>query len=88
MTKERAIEIIQRFPTTPPENSCVVYVVYNNDMVEAAKNLIAEVLGKEYLAKHVHVTADVRTLPFELSSKMRIVYSDPALYDYNGNGYN
>lgn len=68
-------ELIKRFPKEPLKP--ILYVVYNNEMIESAKFLIEHIHGSDYL-KHVTVTAfDARPNDghYEL-------YIDPTVYTY------
>ena len=86
MIKERAIEIIEKFPAKPTNN--IIYVVYNDDMIRASEELIAEVHGMEYMQKYVLVTSNTNLPKEKFAASNCTIYFDPSLHDYNGNGYN
>lgn len=86
MIKERAIETIEKFPVDPDGH--IIYLVYNEDMIRATESLIIEVHGEQYFNDNVFVTAFGSFLPDHLEGKRCILYFDPALNDYIGNGYN
>jgi hypothetical protein len=86
MIKDRAIETIEKFPVEPDAH--IIYVVYNNDMVRASEDLICEVHGKEYLNDNVTVSPIGGTLPAFLDRKRCMMYFDPSLHSYIGNGQN
>lgn len=86
MIKERAVETIEKFPANPDGH--IVYLVYNDDMIRATEDLICEIHGKQYFKDNVTVASVGGILPDFLEAKRCILYFDPALHDYNGNGYN
>lgn len=86
MIKERAIETIEKFPVDPDAH--IIYMVYNPDMVSATEDLIREVHGKEYFNNNVTVSAIGGTLPDFLNGKRCMMYFDPTLHSYIGNGRN
>lgn len=86
MITERSIETIEKFPVDPDAH--IIYVVYNKDMVHASENMIIHMHGKDYFDKHVNVTFIGGKIPDKLSGKRCIMYFDPAVHAYNGNGYN
>ena len=86
MIKDRAIETIEKFPVDPDAH--IIYIVYNNDMVRATEDLIREVHGKQYFNENVTVSPIGGTLPNFLDGKRCMMYFDPALHSYIGNGQN
>lgn len=71
---------ILSLPAAPSKH--IYWIVYNQDMINYTRNLIAELRGEEYL-KHITVVAKGD------STKDRskgIVYFDPLLYSHLGNG--
>lgn len=72
---------IRRLPDKPKKQ--IVWIVYNNDMVEFTRSQIARIKGEEYLRNYVIVT------PRSTSSKYngQIVF-DPRFFDLEGNGFN
>jgi hypothetical protein len=69
-------ELIRKFPADPVKP--ILYVVYNEDMVESAQFLVASIHGFPYL-KHVTVTA------FDNRPKDGVnydLYIDPTVYTY------
>ena len=86
MITERAIETIEKFPVEPDAH--IIYMVYNNDMVRATEDLIREVHGKEYFNDNVTVSPIGGTLPAFLNGKRSMMYFDPSLHNYIGNGHN
>lgn len=86
MIKERAVETIEKFPVDPDGH--IIYLVYNEDMIRATESLIIEVHGEQYFNDNVYVAAFGSVLPDHLEGKRCILYFDPALHDYTGNGYN
>lgn len=70
--------IIRNLPENPQKP--ILWVVYNEDMVEYAQNLIAEIKGKEYM-KHIRVVSKNQT-----SKQVGTVYFDPMLMDHISNG--
>lgn len=83
---ERAVQIVKKFPAEPEAK--IVYMVYNRDMVEASEILIAQIHGREYLDKYVSVTPWGYIPKNVDEGSTCIIYYDPNLHDYNGNGYN
>lgn len=86
MNTIRSIETIKKFPINPDGH--VVYVVYNEDVVRATEILITELHGQKYFDNHVDVTFIGGSIPEKLAGKRCILYFDPAVHEYNGNGYN
>lgn len=86
MSLERSIETIEKFPVDPDGH--IVYIVYNEDMVNASESLITEVHGQEYFDKHVNVSFIGGKLPDEIEGKRCLLYFDPAVHNYIGNGQN
>jgi hypothetical protein len=71
-------ELIRRFPEEPQRP--ILYVVYNEEMIESTQFLIATIRGFPYL-KHVTIVPfnkrpnDWRKLDYEM-------YIDPTVYTY------
>jgi hypothetical protein len=75
-------ELISRFPKEPTRP--ILYVVYNDDMVESAQFLVATIHGFPYL-KYVTVA------PFDKRPKDDIdyeMYIDPTVYTYKNSWNN
>ena len=74
----KQLKLVQSLPKHPNKN--IVWIVYNEDLVEQAENLIRTVHGNEYMDH-------VRVVPRSRSSKYNgSIYFDPYLYDLLGNG--
>jgi hypothetical protein len=86
MITERAIETIEKFPVNPDAH--IIYMVYNNDLVSATEDLICEVHGKEYFNDNVTVSPIGGKFPDFLDGKRLMMYFDPSLHNYIGNGQN
>ena len=78
-------KLIKSLPKDP--NGQIFWIVYNSDLVNQAKDNIAEIKGQDYL-EHVNVVA---------MDKMKIsypdipyynLYYDPSVYKLLGNGLN
>lgn len=70
-------EMIRKFPETPRRP--ILFVVYNQDMVEDARELIATVRGANYLDDHITVVP----LQTKVDNHMKYdVYIDPTVYKY------
>lgn len=85
-TTERSIGIIQKFPVKPDRH--IIYVVYSEDMVKSIEDLISDVHGKYYFDNYVSVTSTDGTPLKSLAGKGCMMYFDPMVHAYNGNGYN
>lgn len=72
-------ELIRKFPETPFEP--ILYVVYNEDMINDAETLISIIHGEEYVDKHVKVVAFNASPPLNKTRKYQ-VYIDPLVYTY------
>ncbi len=75
-------ELIRKFPKEPERP--ILYVVYNDDMVESAQFLVATIHGFPYL-KHVTV------VPFDKRPKTGLSYEtyiDPTVYTYKNSWNN
>lgn len=69
---------ISNLPDNPKKP--ILWIVYNEDMVEYTRNLISEIKGQDYM-KHIKV------IPRDRSSKEPgTVYFDPMLMDHISNG--
>ena len=69
-------EMIRRFPKEPEQP--ILYIVYNQEMVESTKFLIESIHGAAYL-KNVTVTAFDRRPNDGIHYEM---YIDPTVYTY------
>lgn len=70
-------ELIRKFPDTP--QAPILYVVYNNEMVIDAEELIAVIHGPDYLNEHVTVVP----LSTKVDDHLKYdVYMDPTVYKY------
>ena len=70
-------ELIRKFPEAP--TSPILFVVYNEDMVEDAMFYISTIHGEQYLNDHVTV------VPLNTKVEDHImydVYIDPMVYKY------
>ncbi len=78
-----SLELIQKFPDEPVAN--IIYYVYNDDMVEAAEELIVSVKGQEYFDEHVTVCSIGR---FNPSHTKCLAYYDPCVFKYKNSWNN
>jgi hypothetical protein len=69
---------IRNLPNNPAKP--ILWIVYNEDMVEYTRNLISEIKGEDYM-EHIKVVA--RTEAYKESGT---VYFDPLLMDHISNG--
>lgn len=70
-------ELIRKFPQEPEKP--ILFVVYNNTMIEDAEIYIAALRGFDYLDKHVKV------VPFDHAVddwRNYDIYIDPVVYKY------
>ena len=72
-------ELIRKFPKDPVQP--ILFVVYNNKMVDDARFLIRTIWGEEYLNKHVTVTSYNKTGDFDRKMDYQ-VYIDPMVFRY------
>lgn len=77
-TIEKAINLINRLPIEPPKQ--IIWIVYNDDLIDSAKALIQEIRGPEYMQ---YVTVVSKSNSYRLNGA---IYFDPSLYDLIGNG--
>lgn len=75
---KQTYDLINRLPENP--NTKLTWVVYNDDMIEPAKILIAQLRGPDYV-KNVNVVSVGSQI-----DKFSKVYLDPQLHNYLGNG--
>lgn len=74
----RQHKAISSLPDCPKSN--ILWIVYNDDMVEYTRNMIEEIKGKDYM-KFVKVVSRLHS-----SREPGSVYFDPMLLDHIGNG--
>lgn len=70
-------ELIRKF--TPDPKAPILYVVYNEDMVDDAKELVSIIHGPKYLEEHVTI------VPLNTKVEDHIkydVYIDPTVYKF------
>ena len=75
---ERAV---QGLPKNPAKH--IYWIVYNQDMIEYTKSIVAKIKGQDYLDKYVTVVAKGDSTKDRVNGS---VYFDPNLLDLLGNG--
>lgn len=71
-------ELIRKFPEQPTDP--ILYVVYEDSMIDNVEFLIASIYGQQYLDDNVTVVAF--NDPFQREDKYYSVYIDPLVYKY------
>jgi len=71
-------ELIRKMPNTPKQK--ILFVVYNEDMIKEAEQMIATIHSREYLWDHVTVTSFDK--PFDRKGQDYSVYIDPMVFKY------
>ena len=71
-------ELIRKFPENPTDP--ILYVVYNESMIEDAKFLISTIHGVDYLNEHVTVVSFNSN--HQREDKHYQVYIDSVVYKY------
>ena len=71
-------ELIRRFPAEPVKP--ILFVVYNETMVQEAEFLISTIHGDDYTKQHVTVVPFDR--PFDKGPNNYMVYIDPTVFMY------
>lgn len=74
----KQLRAISRLPDCP--KSSILWIVYNEDMVEYTNKMIEEIKGKDYM-KFIKVVSRDHS-----SKEVGTVYFDPMLLDHLGNG--
>lgn len=74
----RQHKAISSLPDCPKSN--ILWIVYNDDMVDYTRAMIEEIKGKDYM-KFVKVVSRLNS-----SRESGSVYFDPMLLDHIGNG--
>lgn len=74
----KSSELIRKMPKNPQEK--ILFVVYNEDMIEEAKQMIAIIHSRDYLFDYVTVTSFER--PFNRQGQNYSVYIDPMVFKY------
>jgi hypothetical protein len=75
---DRHYYTIRSLPENPPKT--ILWIVYNEDMVEYTRSLIAEIKGEDYM-KYVNVVPKGRAY-----KESGTIYFDPMLMDHISNG--
>lgn len=76
--KDKQTKMIESLPNNP--NKLIIWIVYNEDMVDQAEKRIRYIKGDEYMSK-------IKVVPRTRASKWNgHIYFDPNLYDLIGNG--
>ena len=78
-------KLIKSLPKDP--NGQIFWIVYNSDLVNQAKDNIAEIKGRDYL-EHVNVVAMDKMQTFYPDIPYANLYYDPSVYKLLGNGLN
>jgi len=74
----RQHKAISSLPDRP--KSRILWIVYNDDMVDYTRAMIEEIKGEDYM-KHIKVVSRTHS-----SKEPGTVYFDPLLLDHIGNG--
>lgn len=81
-------EVIKNFPEYPTHP--ILYYVYNQNMVQFAKEAIINEHGKNYYDKYVTIVLDEDGITSGVKDHFSrfLTYFDPAVFKYRANGYN